>query len=441
MNCVNVGFAKVCITPPLGIEMAGYYHSRKAKGVRDDLYATAVAFEKDGVRTLVISTDLLYIIDVLSIKYRTQIAERLNLPLESILIMGTHIHTGPLFGKSAGTGAEEMPLYNEYLGHLLMDAAVMAMDDLKPARLSSAEGEAKGISFIRRFRMKDGSVRTNPGIGNPEIAAPLGEPYEGVILVKAEREGADDVYIVNFAVHPDVVHGDYFSADWPGVVRSTLEKTLDGVKCAFFNGFEGDVNHIDVSPKQGDWDVRDGYECAKHMGRVIAGAVLQICGRTRPVAVDRIAFGSKIIVLPSNQENDRLPEMRRICELHLAGRDDEITDKADMERVTVIAEATRIVMLENGPESYDFLISATRIGDLVFAGIPGEPFTEIGNRVRAASPFGTTILCCCTNGGSTYYPTSAAYDEGGYEARASKLRKGADNIIVEGMSELIASLK
>ena len=36
-EALKVGFARVCITPPLGTNIPGYFHPRKAKGVLDDL--------------------------------------------------------------------------------------------------------------------------------------------------------------------------------------------------------------------------------------------------------------------------------------------------------------------------------------------------------------------------------------------------------------------
>ena len=49
--------------------------------------------------------------------------------------------------------------------------------------------------------------------------------------------------------------------------------------------------------------------------------------------------------------------------------------------------------------------------------------------------------CCLTNGGDSYIPTSRAYDEGGYESRSSKLKKGVDDIAVNGMLELLKEVK
>jgi len=123
-----------------------------------------------------------------------------------------------------------------------------------------------------------------------------------------------------------------------------------------------------------------------------------------------------------------------------AGRTAELPWK-EMELTTVLAEAGRIVRLENGPESYTFTVSAIRIGDFAIAGIPGEPFTEIGRRIYEGSPFDTTILCCLTNSAGPYFPTSEAYSEGGYEARSSSLKKGCDDIIVNGMCDLLNDIK
>ena len=96
-----------------------------------------------------------------------------------------------------------------------------------------------------------------------------------------------------------------------------------------------------------------------------------------------------------------------------AGRNGELREKG----ITMsISEALRIVKLENGPDEYEFHLTAVSIGDIVFAGLPGEPFVEIGKRIIADSPFETTIILALTDGGEIYFPTGDIYEEGGYEA-------------------------
>ena len=51
------------------------------------------------------------------------------------------------------------------------------------------------------------------------------------------------------------------------------------------------------------------------------------------------------------------------------------------------------------------------------------------------------MLCSLTNASTTYFPTTKAMEEGGYEAAASNIGKGADDIIVDGMKKLYANLK
>lgn len=82
------------------------------------------------------------------------------------------------------------------------DAAYLALQNMAPAKFYAASGDCKDIAFVRLFRMKDGSVRTNPGIGNPDIVAPISEPYEELTLLKIEREDEKDILLEIMAFMP-----------------------------------------------------------------------------------------------------------------------------------------------------------------------------------------------------------------------------------------------
>ncbi|MBQ6846649.1 MAG: neutral/alkaline non-lysosomal ceramidase N-terminal domain-containing protein [Oscillospiraceae bacterium] len=434
---LKVGFARVCITPPLGINISGYFYPRIAKGVLDDLYANAVSFVNSQKTVVLISVDLLYITDDFANSYRRKISEKLNISIDAVFLSATHTHTGPTLGiRETGDG---MPIYDEYLGELLCNCAQMALDDAKAAKLSYSSGTVENIAFVRAYHMKDGSVKTNPGIGNPDIVRPVSEPHKGMYLLKAERDNTDDIYIVNFGVHPDTISGDYISADWCGILRNTVENALGTVKCAFFTGFQGDLNHFDVSPIKGEWDIRHGYEFTKYMGMALAGGVLQICGKTKPFESKDIDFATKKISIRTNKANDKLEDAKKVLELYRK-YGESFERREDTPNISV-PEALRIERLENGPESFEILLSAVKIGDVVFGGIPGEPFNDIGKRIRERSKHKMTLLCCCTNGGSTYFPTSDAYDQGIYEAVSSNVKKGEDFVIADEMVKLINSLE
>ena len=445
---MKTGFAKKCITPPLGSPIVGYYNARFTKGVYDDLYARAAAFSDGKTTAVFVALDLCLLPQNLFDDYRQLIADALGTNPDAVFITCSHTHTGPLIGKDFASDTESRPEYLEALKIAILDAALYAAADLKPSKFYSAQSEAKNISFCRRYRMKDGSVQTNPGVGNPDIDHALATPNETVKLLKIVREGGNDIFMVNFGTHPDCVGGEYISADYPGYICSTIESALPGTDCMFLQAPQGDVNHINPSPGPGekaittiDFDsVPRGIEHAKHMGRVIAGAVLSVCSTADEIPAEKITFGSKTVEIPSNQENDKLDWAREICKLYDEGRADELPYK-EMALTTAVAGARRIVRLENGPDSYTFKLTALAMGGWVFAGTAGEPFTEIGTRICNASPYDTTILCCLANASGAYVPTTKAYSEGGYEAATSSLKAGGDDILVNGMLELLNEVK
>lgn len=441
-NNLQAGFARVTITPPFGIPLAGYFVERPMDGVLDDLEICALALSDGENKAVILVADLLGIRAVDLLPVRKAIAEKLGLAVEGVFIACTHTHTAPQISENTtGKLPEKWHFYQDLLWTKFADAADLAFQDLAPAKMGWAVGNAPHIAFIRRYRMKDGSVRTNPGVGNPDILAPIGTVDERVNLLRFVREKGD-IALVNFGVHPDTVGGCKASADYPKFVRGTLE-TVTGCKALFLNGAQGDVNHVNVAPVGGDNnglapqfdDCDRGYDHARHMGRTIAGGVLQVYEKVQFVEDPKLSFGSEICVIPSNKAEEKdLPLAREYAALHKAGRDDEIPYKG-MELTTVVAEAMRMLRLEHGPEGFDLTLSALAIGPAVLVGIPGEPFTGIGRGIKDGSEFAITLPCCCTNGYEGYFPMQDAYDEGGYEARSSNFAAGvAEKLIDAGVT-------
>ena len=112
-----------------------------------------------------------------------------------------------------------------------------------------------------------------------------------------------------------------------------------------------------------------------------------------------------------------------------------------MLRTTYIAEAMRLCRLEYGPESYQIRLSAVKLGDIAFVGLPCEPFTGIGVGIKEAEGWGLVCPCCLTNGSNGYVPMRDSYIEGGYEAKASALMPGSDDIQVDAMAKLLNDIK
>ncbi|MBO4884112.1 MAG: hypothetical protein J5602_02250 [Clostridia bacterium] len=447
MGQLCVGFARVNITPPMGIPVAGYYQLRLAERVLDELEINAVAVSDGGEKLLLLSADLLDLHAPFCNPILGRIARRTGIAEDHIFLACTHTHTGP---KLNGDEAPELQRqYFDFLAVRMEDVCDFALRDLRPARMGYGASRAPRVAFIRRYRMKDGSTRTNPGVYNPDVVSPIGEVNDAVSLVRFDREGADTVLIVHFGCHPDTVGGCVISADWPGFVRRTLEKALDGVKCVFFNGAQGDVNHVNTAPTAGDGndlfmdfdDVMRGYGHTRHMGRAVAGAALQAFDKVCWTDDSRVAAAQRVIRCPANRPRpEELPQARLYAALHSAGRDEEIPYQGMM-LTTVVAEAERMLRLEHGPDSFALRLSAAVIGPVALAGVPGEPFTETGKTIAGAEGWGMVLPCCCTNGYENYFPLMKDYQDGGYEARSSLFRAGVAEDVAAGCLSLLDGIR
>ena len=434
------------ITPMMGIGIEGYYVDRFADGVLDPLEINALALSCGESRAFLLSLDNCGIPTALQRQYKAAIGKATGLTAAEVYISCTHTHTGPFLRLPHADELEAQ--YSAFVERRLCDAAKLALDDLQEARMGFGVGQAPNIAFVRRFRMKDGSVKTNPGVDNPDILAPLGDVDERVSVLRFDR-AVDSLVLVQFADHPDVVGGCKISADWPGFTRRTVEKVLDNVKCVFFNGAQGDVNHVNVHPRGGylnnmfmDFDdVARGYDHSRYMGRVVAGGVLQAYDKVQYVEVSSLKCVERTIHVPANlPKPEDLPEARRINTLHEAGRDAEIP-YTGMMLTTVVAEAARMLKLEHGPESFDMNLLGIAIGPVAMVGIPGEPFTGIGRGLKATEGWELVIPTCCTNGYEGYFPMCDAYDEGGYEARSSRFSAGVAELMIEEGRKLLADLR
>ena len=444
---LKAGYARLDTTPPLGLPIDGYYKERFVEGVLDPLEVCCLALDCNGEKALIIAMDICEIDTLQCEAWRKRIEAKTGVPYNGIYIGATHSHT--CAAVRLNVEGERTEAYRVWIGDRLEEVAVLAVEDLKEAKMGWGIGTAPNISFIRRFRMKDGSVATNPGANNPDIVAPIGEVDDRVNVVRFDRENADTIVFVNFADHPDVVGGSKVSADWPGMARRQVELSLPGTKCLVLNGAQGDINHVNVHPKDGDHngmfndfdDVMRGYAHAIYMGRVVAGGVMQAYDKVKYCDVDKIVSLTRTVQIPSNMPTkEELVTAYKYDELHKAGKDDEIPFKGMM-LTTVVAEAERMINLENGPESFPFTLTGIRLGPVAFVGIPGEPFNGVGLGIKEAEGYDLIITTCITNGYEGYFPMKDSYDEGGYEARSSIFASGCAEIIVEEGKNLLSQIK
>jgi hypothetical protein len=86
------------------------------------------------------------------------------------------------------------------------------------------------------------------------------------------------------------------------------------------------------------------------------------------------------------------------------------------------------------------MVSLLRIGDIYFAGVNGEVYTNIGLRLKNAAPANKLVISTLTNGGanSGYIYSDDAYSHLSFQVIGSRLKPGcAENKIVNAALDLM----
>ncbi|MBQ3074538.1 MAG: hypothetical protein IJC26_00585 [Clostridia bacterium] len=437
---LHAGFAKLVTNPPLGINIPGYFNKRYADGIITDLYLQATAFQCGGKRGIIITTDAVAMLDASYKIIRDKIVERTAIDPESIYICCMHSHTSFRVANPKATDCSDYAIFIRKLYQDFADVAQFAFEDLKPVSdVKIASGIAKDVGFIRRYRMKDGSCKTNPSTGNPDLVSFEGTQDDSLQLVRVVRENASEILFVNFATHADVIGGTKYCADWPGFTRDYIRGALGGnAEVMVIVGCQGDSNHLNRFLPKGKQLLK--LNRSREMARILAGETLKIYDDAVSIPHSKIHFAIKTVEVGTNPFDPAdIPEAKEIHELYNQCQDSK--DPRFKNYKLSLPEAQRIVKLLNGPKAFYLLVSAFQIGNVAFIGFQGEPFTEIGLRVKAASKMPMTVCSCITNGKQGYFPTEAAFAEKGYERSISPFAHDVAPKLVKAALELIDEME
>ena len=413
-----VGFGKVDITPSEPVLLLGYYYDRTSTGVHDRLYARSMAVS-DGESSIVLCVaDLVKLTEPVVEKTRRLVQEHCGLAPERLILSAVHTHTGPDVVREKS--------YSASVPGLLMESVRLALENRSRCELKVAHGEERTVQFIRRFRMKDGSVRTNPGILNADVVAPLGTVDPELHVLLTSDDGRPRGGLAHFALHCDTVGGTEISADWTHYLRERMCQTLgNDLDLLTPVGPAGDVNHWNVFA---DVSLR-GFAETERIGNRIGDAAIAALRDARPVEAGPVCGLRKEIDIrirvPSKTE---LAEARRVLSQPPPEGVDFTMDRVEARRRVTAAELGPIVKCD---------ITVLAFGDVALVGIPAELFTELGRSIKSRSPFKHTMVITLADASIAYIGAKHNYEEGGYEMTSSIAVPGTGEQMVDTAVELL----
>ena len=440
---LQAGFARVDVTPPLGSFLSGYFEARYADGVRDPIQLNAIAMGNGEEKVLLITSDFLGIRENFATPIRKLIAERTGIALDRVMVTALHQHTSICLREAPDNNVLDDHDYMQLLYRKFADVAQMALADLSDAVMSYAETACeKELSFVRRYLLKDGRVKTNPGADKyvGQIVGPTEDSDNTVRLVKFVREGKKNIALVNFSTHPDVIGGTKCSADWPGFVRRFVETEHEETLCMLLNGCQGDTNHLNfMVSKEERFPCGKGYAHAEYMGRTIANTVNAIWNQTAEMKDQTIGGGVTTVYNKTRSDKEEFfDECWEVYEARALNHDYTVSKtKSGID----LAEAYRVVKIRTESPMYQKIpVTALRVGEIGFVGFGGGPFTHYARAVLVNFAGKTVIAPCCAHGYQGYLPTAKAFEQGGYEAISSPFSPNLEADCVAAATELLKGM-
>jgi neutral/alkaline ceramidase-like enzyme len=433
---LTAGLAKVCITPPPGVPLAGFAARQgNASGVHDHLYARACVVEQDDRALAFVSVDLLALEARFVRDVRCAVQRRTGIAPEGLLIAATHTHAGPVTIRTFFNPGESLDAgYMETLAAAIEQCVTEAWHVRRPARIGVGTGRAEGVGVNRRTPDK----------------RPIDDQ---VALIKVDDEqGHTRGVIINYACHPTVLGPDNLlvTGDFPHFTIDEVERALGpGSLALFINGTQGNISVGHSSELSAIGIITPGrtFERAAATGMALGRAALDALPHVTTASSATLNSASASADLPlksyagASQTAAALEAATRRLE-NLLNRDAPAQDVARARTERLYASITDFFAAEARKVADDHLqieLQGLRVGDTAFVAVPAEVFVEIGLRIKreATRP---TFICGVTNGYIGYLPDRQAYAAGGYEVVASMCAEGADDALVRAMHAVVGRL-
>lgn len=381
---LRAGFAVGEITPGQDCPLHGYDFRAAGggagnDGVLDPLRVRVMVLQRGGQRGVVASLDCALIDTETARGYRQGIAEALGTDTEHVIVAATHTHSGaylathslPSTLRTQAAVVSATQAYGEAVRRKVIETARRAGGLTFPVQLYHREAPF-GLGYNRRVITPEGLRNCwSPQEWPDRQPGPSPDPTCSVVMLK-ESVGARSYILWNLGVHPVVLGktSNEVSADYPGRACEMIGEYIPGSSSLFLLGGAANVHPwvaTQEDPKQVD-----------------------VVGRCAASFVGLLSQG----MAPAQDD-----------EWHTAAATVKIG-------------------------AWDVDLCIWKIGPVRVVALPVELFAELGADLRRRLK-GPLLLATMANGACGYFPTKAAFAEGGYETE----HLGAGKILAPGDGE------
>lgn len=408
-----VGTAHAEVTPPLGSHIQGATTYEVAKRVRDPLEANVLYLAQDGVEVLFASVDCCGLESEDVRRLRMAMAAAANIPERSIIISGTHMHSGPSVIATCYQKPIDRHFLDDILGRVLPELAVQAVANAVPAQIAWGTGTAE-IGYNRRCCWLDGSHTMHGNTQREDFTGLEGpDDTQHCSLFVRDMDNRIRAVVYQNTTHPTSFYAkDFFSADFIGQARRYFRDAFhDDLSVIFWNGCFGDIsqeNQLLPAPYHEPLDQK-----VFRLAHIVCGETLrQLHHATWHAEVPFRHLCEDLSVAV------RLPTPERIeASRALLARVDAGETVDGMQVVSAFGAISLQDRFGDNPKEA-LAMHAIRIGDMAMVTHPCELYAQFGLDIKRRSPAPITAIAGITDGYGGYCPGIYGHLGGGYSGEA-----------------------
>ena len=446
---VQIGWAQTDITPSGRVLLRGQFYARIAEKAADPLTATVLVLDGGDDHAVLVSCDLISIVDQLRDEVRERLGDVAGLDPNKVILNATHTHCTPILtdpreGGSLDQGLDLNTQRPEELRAFIADRIAEAVKQAWAARQPGRIAFGLGQAVVGRHRLTVNHAGVSRMYGNtntPEFRHMVGyEDHSVGVLATRNSDGRLTGLIVNVACPSQVdEHAFEMSADYWHETREELRHRLGDEQlfilpqCAFAGDQSPRTPYAQVAENR--MMERAGLSTRARIARDIADAVervLAILGDTAD-ADTPLRHHVELLPLPmipitpemlatAQAEADKLraqfEEQMRSIEADPAAKDNPRWYVAPTRADGRMSWNLRVVSrhkLQQASSELPSEIHVIRLGDITIATVPFEYYVDYGIQIKARSR-GTQTFLVQLAGSGTYLSTERAMRGGGYGA-------------------------
>jgi neutral ceramidase len=387
------------ITPPLGIELAGFHRAqgkeRRIEAIRKPAAVRALVLEVDRTRVAIVQHDMLAVSAAYSKRVQNAVAQKTGIPAAHVRVCATHTHSMPTFCYLRQWGAIS-PEYMAWAETKALQAVELAVADLAESDCYVGQQGVAGGNFNRTSKTwkNDNHFDANATDADRWLDTTASTVY----FQRADRKR--NLMWYHFCAHPVCYQDAKAGPDWPGLVADYM-KSADNLDPGFLQGHIGDVNPGDGTKWIGD---------AEPTATAIAPNVRHATQHSEWLQVDSLRIETATVKLPFDME-------RHNADLAFFREHPDQCTK-DIWVDPGFASAWAATASKWPPTQTDYIapISAMKIGGLALLFHPAELYSFYGLKLRLTSPFPVTLCVGYCDDFVGYLTDPKAYENKEYAA-------------------------